>query len=100
MPAKKEFTAEFKEQAVRFVLEELGGTWAAADGLAAQARNNTLDNFRLVFDPKFIDTVITRMDANDAIFKRILDDEDFRDVLADFYLKKMYTRLRQPEVES
>ena len=33
-------------------------------------------------------------DANEAIFKKILDDTDFRDVLADFYLKKLYDRLR------
>jgi len=47
-----------------------------------------------VFDPKFMGTVIGRMDANESIFKRILDDEDFREVLADYYLRKMYQRLR------
>jgi hypothetical protein len=40
--------------------------------LAAQARNNTLENFRLVFDPKFLNTIVTRMDANDAIVARVL----------------------------
>ena len=60
---------------------------------------NTLANFRLVFEPKFMNTVIGRMDANEAIFKRILDDDDFRDVLADFYLKKMYARLRSTEAQ-
>jgi len=28
-----------------------------------------------VFDKKFLQTIITRVDANDEIFKRILDDE-------------------------
>ncbi|HRB03606.1 MAG TPA: type I restriction endonuclease [Ilumatobacteraceae bacterium] len=70
--------------------------WAANPGLADQARNNTLDNFRLVFDPLFLNTVVSRMDANDAIYKRILDDPDFRDVLNNFYLRKMYARLRSP----
>jgi type I restriction enzyme R subunit len=71
--------------------------WAADDELAAQARNNTIDNFRLVFDPKFMSTVVTRMDSNEAIFKQILDDPDFRDVLAEFYVRKIYERLRQEE---
>ena len=30
-----------------------------------------------VFDKKFLQTIITRVNANDEIFKKILDDEDF-----------------------
>jgi hypothetical protein len=37
------------------------------------------------------------MDANDEIFRRILDDADFRDLLADFYVRKVYARLRQED---
>jgi len=48
-----------------------------------------------VFDPKFLDTVVTRMDSNEAIFKQILDHEEFRVVLNDYYLRKLYERLRQ-----
>ena len=42
-------------------------------------------------------TVVTRMDSNEAIFKQILDDPDFRDVLAEFYVRKIYERLRHEE---
>jgi hypothetical protein len=34
------------------------------------------------------------MDANDAIFKQILDEPDFREVLSDYYLRKVYARIR------
>ena len=71
--------------------------WASDQELSAQARNNTIDNFRLVFDPKFMSTIVTRMDSNEAIFKQILDDADFRDVLAEFYVQKIYKRLRQED---
>ena len=48
-----------------------------------------------------MNTIVTRMDANDEIFKRILDDHDFRDLLADYYVKKVYERLRaQPRETS
>jgi type I restriction enzyme R subunit len=80
----------------QLLFDQFEETWAADTGLAAQAQANTIDNFRLVFDPKFMDTVIGRMDANEAIFKRILDDDDFRRVLTDFYLNRVYDRLRQP----
>ncbi len=81
-------------EADQLLFDQFEETWAADTDLAAQARNNTLDNFRLVFDPKFMNTVVNRMDANEAIFKRVLDDDDFREVLTDFYLRKMYHRLR------
>ena len=39
-------------------------------------------------------TVINRMDANQAIFKQIMDDPEFKSALGDFYLRKLYQRLR------
>lgn len=82
-------------EADQLLFDQFEESWAADPELAAQAQRNTLENFRLVFDPKFLNTVVTRMDANEAIFKRILDDGDFKDVMADFYLRKMYRRLRE-----
>jgi hypothetical protein len=34
-------------------------------------------------------------DANDEIYKKILDDEDFRATLGEFYLRRVYRRLRE-----
>ncbi len=39
-------------------------------------------------------TIVTRMDDNSEIFKRILDDNEFSDLLHDYYLKKVYSQLR------
>ena len=62
----------------KLLFDQFEESWVADDELSDQAQNNSLDNFRLVFDRKFLQTIITRMDANDEIFKKILDDEDFR----------------------
>ena len=35
------------------------------------------------------------MDDNEAIFKRFLDDEDFRQFLMDLYAVRVYRRARQ-----
>jgi type I restriction enzyme R subunit len=78
----------------QLLFDQFEETWTADPELAEQARNNTLENFRLVFDPKFLNTIVTRMDANEAIFKQVLDDHDFREVLSDFYLRKVYARIR------
>jgi type I restriction enzyme R subunit len=55
-----------------------------------QARNNTIENFKLVFDRNFLKTVISRMDENDALFKRILDDTEFQEAIKDFFARKVY----------
>jgi hypothetical protein len=34
------------------------------------------------------------MDANEAIFKQIVDDPDFKATIGDYYVRKMYQRLR------
>jgi type I restriction enzyme R subunit len=78
----------------KLLLDQFEESWVADGQLAAQAQNNSMDNFRLVFDKKFMSTILTRVDANDEIFKRILDDEDFRVTLGEFYLRKVYERLR------
>ncbi len=65
------------------------------EALGDQARNNSFDNFRLVFDPKFLPTVISRIDENDALFKRILDDNEFQGALLDFYAWRIYAQLRE-----
>ena len=67
----------------------------ADDELSDQAQNNSIDNFRLAFDRKFLQTIVTRVDANDEIFKKILDDEEFRQVLMDLYAGRVYRRARE-----
>ena len=59
-----------------------------------QARNNTIENFRLVFDRNFLKTVISRMDENDALFQRILDDNEFQEAIKDFFARKVYQQAR------
>ena len=39
--------------------------------------------------------VAERTDDNETTFKRVLDDQDFRTLLADYYVKKVYDQLRE-----
>jgi type I restriction enzyme R subunit len=72
------------------------GAAAIADPtLASQAKENDLDNFRFAFDKTFMNTIVTRMDANNENFKLVLDDPDFRTLLGDYYVKKVYEQLRE-----
>ena len=79
----------------QLLFDQFEETWAADPDVVDQARTNTLENFRLVFDHRFLDTVVSRMDENEAIFKRILDDAEFRQVLMDLYASRVYRRARE-----
>jgi type I restriction enzyme R subunit len=78
----------------QLLFDQFEETWAADPDVVDQARSNTLENFRLVFDQRFLGTVVSRMDENEAIFKRILDDEEFRQVLIDLYAGRVYRKAR------
>lgn len=79
----------------QLLFDQFEETWVTDPEVAAQAQNNTLDNFRLVFDRMFLNTVVGRMDENEAIFKRILDDDEFRQTLMDLYAARVYQRARK-----
>ena len=83
------------DQRDQLLFDQFEETWLADPEMAAQAKNNTIENFRLVFDRMFMGTVVGRMDDNEAIFKRVLDDEEFRQVLLDYYAAKVYSRARR-----
>ena len=84
-------------EADQLLFDQFEQTWQADPEVAAQARSNDLDNFRLVFDRLFMRTVVDRMDENEAIFKRILDDDEFRSTVFEHYLRRVYDSLRQPQ---
>ena len=76
------------------LFDEFEENWLADDDVVAQGRSNDLGNFRLAFDKRFLDDVIAFMDDNEAIFKKILDDEELRHVLMDLYASRVYSRAR------
>jgi type I restriction enzyme R subunit len=81
----------------QLLFDQFEETWAADGALAARARTNSFENFRLVFDRTFLDTVVRRMDDNEEIFKRILDEPDFRKTVLDHYAERLYERLRRAD---
>jgi type I restriction enzyme R subunit len=67
--------------------------------LGVQAKTNTIDNFKYGFEDVFIAKLVDRMDQNQDIFNKIMDDTAFAAVVKDYLLKKVYTRLNEPDSE-
>jgi len=82
------------DDADQLLFDQFEQTWLADPEIIAQAKGNTLENFRLAFDNTFMGTVVNRMDQNEAIFKRTLDDDEFRQVLMDLYAGRVYRQAR------
>ena len=79
----------------RLLLEQFKSAMVSDPDLGEQARANTLDQFRQVFEKRFMTDIVTRMDDNEAIFKKILDDKEFHDLLFDVYVRDVYKTLRE-----
>ena len=63
--------------------------------LGLQAQTNTIDNFKYGFEEVFVDKMVERMDQNQDIFNKIMDDKAFAAVVKDYLLKKVYDRLNK-----
>ena len=80
--------------------DQMEASWLADEQLVDQARANPLDNFRLVFADKFISTMVGRMDDNEDLFKRVLDDREFQAAVMEHYLRRVFEQARAPDPRS
>jgi hypothetical protein len=64
--------------------------------LRAQAKANTLENYRHGFDPAFLDALIELRHGNVKFFNRAIEDESFRRFIADNLRQEVYRRQRMP----
>jgi type I restriction enzyme R subunit len=62
-------------------------------GLKEQAQNNPMENFKFGFEELFLDKLIARMEQNQDIFTKMMDDKEFGDLVKGYMLKKVYQRL-------
>jgi type I restriction enzyme R subunit len=67
--------------------------------LFEQAKNYSIDNFKFGFEDTFLNKLIERMDSNQDIFTKIMDDKTFGDVVKEWMLFKVYNRLNEMQSE-
>jgi type I restriction enzyme R subunit len=63
--------------------------------LSQQAKSNSIQNFKYGFEDIFLTKLIERMDLNQDIFAKIIDDKEFGQAVKDWILEKVYHRLTQ-----
>ena len=88
------FGTEF-EEADRLFFEQIEAELMEDDTLRTQAKVNKLDTFKYAFEEMFVDKLIDRMDQNQEIFERILEDQSFGALVKEIMMKKVYAKFNE-----
>ncbi|MEN9302875.1 MAG: hypothetical protein RL264_1304 [Bacteroidota bacterium] len=91
----KKFQTEFNT-ADKLFFDQIEEELVVHGGLKEQAQNNPIENFKFGFEELFLDKLIARMEQNQDIFTKMMDDKEFGDVVKGYMLKKVYERLSRP----
>ena len=68
---------------------------SASEELKQAAAANTVENFRFVFEKALEGIFIDRMEQNEELFARYMNDKDFRRIVEETLRKDVYQRLRE-----
>ncbi|WP_246245536.1 hypothetical protein [Flagellimonas amphidinii] len=63
--------------------------------LQKQAKANKMDTFKYAFEDMFMTKLIGRMDQNQDIFEKILEDKIFGDLVKELMMKKIYRKMNE-----
>jgi len=91
------FGTDFTE-ADKLFFGQIEEEMVADEKLGQQARSNTIDNFKYGFEDMFIVKLVERMDQNQDIFNKIMDDKAFAAVVKEYLLKRVYKRLSEDTI--
>ncbi len=57
--------------------------------LKKRALNNPIDNFKYAFEEVFVHKLIERMDSNQEIFEKIMENPEFKNDVKNWLTKKL-----------
>lgn len=88
------FGTEF-EEADKLFFDQIEAELMEDETLQTQARVNKLDTFKYAFEDIFVEKLIGRMDQNQDIFEKILEDKAFGDLVKDLMMRKIYKKINE-----
>jgi len=87
------FGTEF-EPADELFFDQIEAELVQDETLKTQAQANKIDTFKYAFEDQFLSKLIERMDQNQEIFEKIVEDKAFGGLVREWMLKKVYARLQ------
>ena len=87
------FGTDFKP-ADQLFFDQIAEAAVDNDTLKTAAKVNNMENFKPVFDRMLEGLFIDRMEGNEDIFDRLMNDPEFRNIAANELMRGVYNRLR------
>ena len=81
-------------QADQLFFDQIQEAAIESEALRAAAASNSAEDFRYVFEQAFESLLIDRMDGNEDIFGKLMSGGDFRQMVTEHLLQRVYTTLR------
>lgn len=88
------FGTEF-EEADKLFFDQIEAELMEDETLQTQAKVNKMDTFKYAFEDLFITKLIDRMDQNQEIFEKILEDKVFGNLVKELMMKKVYKKMNE-----
>jgi type I restriction enzyme R subunit len=90
------FGTDFTE-ADRLFFDQMEADLLLDDKLKEQAKANKIDTFKFAFEDLFLTKLIERMDQNQEIFEKILENKAFGGIVKELLMKSVYLKLNETE---
>ncbi|WP_373551540.1 type I restriction endonuclease subunit R [Haliscomenobacter sp.] len=88
------FGTEF-EEADKLFFDQIEAELMLDETLQSQAKVNKIDTFKYAFEDLFISKLLDRMDQNQEIFEKILEDKAFGGLVKELMMRKVYRRMNE-----
>jgi type I restriction enzyme, R subunit len=86
-------------QADQFFFDQIQEEAVESESLKQAAATNSKNDFRYVFEKAFEGLVIDRMEGNEEIFGKLMSDSEFRKLVVEHMLHKVYGVLQLSKVD-
>lgn len=87
------FNTEFTN-ADKLFFDQIAEDCTSNQLLISAALTNTIENYKFIFDDVYDDVSIDRMNQNQDIFNKMMDDTDFGKMIRTMIMRETYNRLR------
>jgi type I restriction enzyme R subunit len=88
------FGTEFTD-ADKLFFEQMEADLLRDETLKLQAQANKIDSFKYAFEDQFLNKLIDRMEQNQDIFTRIMNNHDFSGVVKELLMKSVYGKFNE-----
>ena len=88
------FGTEF-EEADKLFFDQIEAELIQDETLQVQAKANKMDTFKYAFEDMFLNKLVERMDQNQDIFDKIIENKSFGSLVKELMMKKVYHKINE-----